>query len=401
MAETAMVANRREVRKRQNARERSVTVAALLVLILAWYYGYAHNGSDYLPLVTSVLPNVARVETHGAVFYGYDQSGDLVGYAGVDSATGYGGPIDMMVGVDPEGTVIGARVVEHRETPGFFRRLADNDYFAQFLDKGYADSFSLGEGVDAVTGATVSSEAVARAIGDEVRALGAGPIGAKVPPVSQPIQVGAPEFVLIGLFVAGYFGHRSRHKTFTKWMRRGTLAAGVILIGFVYNKPLTVAHFISLLAGYWPDWHVNLYWFLLLGGILFVTTAQGKNPYCSWFCPFGAVQEGLGRIAGAKLYMPKRLFKPLQWAQRGLAFTAIALGLALRQPSAASYEPFGTLFDFNGSTPQWILLALVLPASMLFYRPFCNYVCPMNPIVDYIGSGRRWAQSLWRKRGPR
>jgi NosR/NirI family nitrous oxide reductase transcriptional regulator len=399
MADTATAANRQKIRQRKKTRERAVTVAALLVLVAAWYYGYAHNGSDYLPMVTSVLPNAARVETHGSVFYGFDSSGSVVGYAGVGSATGYGGPIEMMVGVDPQGQVVGVRVAEHRETPGFFRRLAEADFFAQFLGSGYADSFAIGEGIDAVTGATVSSEAVARAVADQVRAMGTNPIGGQVPAVSQPIRVGAPELVLIGLFVAGYFGHRSRRRTLKKWVRRATLAAGVLFVGFAYNKPLTVAHFISLMAGYWPDWHINLYWFLLLGGILFVTTAQGKNPYCSWFCPFGAVQEGLGRVGGAKLYMPKKLHDPLQWAQRGLAFGAIALGLAFRQPGAASYEPFGTLFDFTGSTPQWILLALVLLVSMLFYRPFCNYVCPMNPIVDYIGFGRRWAQSLWRKRG--
>jgi polyferredoxin len=175
------------------------------------------------------------------------------------------------------------------------------------------------------------------------------------------------------------------------------LATGVIILGFIYNKPLTVANFVSLLSGYWPDWHTNLYWFLLLGGLLFVTTAQGKNPYCSWFCPFGAVQEGLAKISGAKLYRPRSLHYPLKWAQRGLAYAAILLGLALRQPGGVSYEPFGTLFDFTGTGPQWVLLVLVLLTSFLIYRPFCTFLCPMDPIVDYIGESRRIVQSGWRK----
>lgn len=39
----------------------------------------------------------------------------------------------------------------------------------------------------------------------------------------------------------------------------------------------------------------------------------------------------------------------LLWLQRGLALTAIVMGLALRQPSVGSYEPFATLFDLRGT----------------------------------------------------
>ncbi len=201
----------------------------------------------------------------------------------------------------------------------------------------------------------------------------------------------------MGLFVSGYVGHRARNGKTKKWIRRGTLVTGAIVLGFMYNKPLTIANVVSLLAGYWPTWYNHLYWFLLLGGILFVTSAQGKNPYCSWFCPFAAVQEGLGQLGGAKLVRPRRLRHILTWVHRGLAFAAVALGLAFRQPGVVSYEPFGTLFDFTGTWPQWILLALVLVGSLVMYRPFCTYLCPLRPVVDYIGEIRRWGQRLWRK----
>ena len=372
--------------------------AALIVLIGAWVYGYVNSGSEVLPLVKNVLPGAEQVEQRGEVFVGYrsDSRAEIVGYAGTAASSGYGGPVEILVGINPAGEILGVQVVDHKETPGFFRRLREENFLSQFPGEGYQDSLTIGEDIDAASGATISSEAVARALKKEVRTLAADELGADVPAERRPIQVGGPEIVLVGLFISGYVGHRSRNRTAKKWVRRLTLLTGAVALGFVYNKPLTIANVTSLLAGYWPDWHSHLYWFLLLGGILFVTSAQGKNPYCSWFCPFGAVQEGLGQLAGAKLVRPRRLQRYLTWSHRGLAFTAITLGLAFRQPGAVSYEPFGTLFDLTGTWPQWVLLGLVLLGSLIMYRPFCTYLCPLDPVVDYIGEIRRWAQDVWR-----
>ncbi|MFP3854765.1 MAG: hypothetical protein ACLFWD_10795 [Anaerolineales bacterium] len=67
-------------------------------------------------------------------------------------------------------------------------------------------------------------------------------------------------------------------------------------------------------------------------------------------------------------------------------------------PGAASFEPFGTLFDQTGTTAQWILLVLIILGSLVMYRPFCTFICPLDPVVDYIGEGRRWFRDEWRKR---
>lgn len=393
-------AGRARARRRDRRVERALALATLTVLVASWLYGYFIAESDVAPRVPNVLPGATRIERKGDIFYGYAEGGnpnDLVGYAGTGQATGYAGPIKVLVGVNPAGEIIGVEIVESRETPGFFRRLPEAGYFRQFLGKDYEDDLRLSRDIDAASGATVSSEAVARAIREEARSLAAGPINVQVPSSPEPVQFGAPEGLLIALYVVAYFGHRSRQPNAKKWIRRVTLIVGVVGLGFLYNKPLTLANIVSLLAGYWPDWHTNLYWFLLLGGILLVTTAQGKNPYCSWFCPFGAVQEGLGRIGGAKVFRPRRWHRRLQWLQRGLALSAIVLGLALRQPGPVSFEPFGTLFDQHGSTAQWILLVIVLLTSFVILRPFCTYLCPLDPVVEYIGEGRRWIQKTVRE----
>ncbi len=89
--------------------------------------------------------------------------GSLIGYAVEQSPPGYGGPISMIVGVSLEGKVTGVSIVKHSETPGFGTRALSEPWFLeQFADKDA--SLALGNGVDALSGATVTSRAVTEGV---------------------------------------------------------------------------------------------------------------------------------------------------------------------------------------------------------------------------------------------
>lgn len=378
-------------------RQRWLVLGTLLAVVLAWVYGWLNAGFDVAPEALTVIPGATRVEVRGSIYLGYDASGQLVGYAGLGEAPGYGGPITLVVGLDPAGILTDVRVVRQRETPSFFRLLEREGFMAQFTGRGFDSGFALGEDLDAVSGATFSSEGVAAATRQAIRAVASEGLGQSLAPEDQPIRFGLPEAVLILLYAVGYIGHRLRSAVWRVRTRWATLITGMIVVGFIYTMPFTITQVVSLLSGYWPDWHTNLYWYLLIGGIVFVTTVDAKNPYCSWFCPFGAFQECLGTLSGAKLYRPRQWSTLLTWVQRGLAGVAIILGLALRQPGVAGYEPFGTLFDLRGTMVQWIFLLLVVLASLVIYRPFCNYLCPIDPVVDFIAEVRRQVRELRRR----
>lgn len=391
-----------EQRNRQKRRQGIATLSAFAILVIAWLIGQL-SATAAVPLdvyVGDVLPGADRIELgEGGLFTGY--AGDeIVGYAMAGTASGYGGPMVMLVGTDPDGAITAVTMINHGETPNFLAQLDRAGYYDQFTGASYSDTLLLGEDIDGVSGATLSSEAVAQAIRLAVRGIAANAIpGAEIPPDVRPIHFGAPEITLIALFVVSFFLHRLKHRPSLKRIGRwAVLLTGLIVIGFIFNKPWTLSNVVTLISGWWPDWQTNLYWFILVGGIITVTLIQGKNPYCSWFCPFGAAQEVLGTISGAKAYQPRQIYNKLRWVQRALSFTAIALGLAMRQPGAVSYEPFGTLFDLQGSWPQWVLLILILFGSLVIYRPFCNYLCPLDPVVDYIGEVRRWMRNAWNRR---
>jgi electron transport complex protein RnfG len=86
------------------------------------------------------------------------RGGQPIGYAVTLSSDGYGGAVNMIVGLDLEGAVTGISIVSHAETPGLGSRITDDDFKDQFVGK--SDQVSLGDDIDAVSGATRSSGAV-------------------------------------------------------------------------------------------------------------------------------------------------------------------------------------------------------------------------------------------------
>lgn len=80
---------------------------------------------------------------------------------------GYAGDLAMLIGVSKEGTVTGLTVRDLSETLGLgASALTGWEFLAQFLNTD--GSAVVGETVDALTGATVTSKAVARSISSAV-----------------------------------------------------------------------------------------------------------------------------------------------------------------------------------------------------------------------------------------
>ena len=80
---------------------------------------------------------------------------------------GYAGNITMLIGVHNDGYVTGLQIRDMEETYGLgAKALTDWEFLAQFLrTEGDAE---IGNGIDAISGATVTSKAIARSINSAV-----------------------------------------------------------------------------------------------------------------------------------------------------------------------------------------------------------------------------------------
>ncbi len=400
---TNTITTRLSDRDKRRRVERILAVCALALIGLVWVLGQIRAEANLLDSVRQAMPEASHFERLDDGLYQAwrdDSKTELLGYVAIGTANGYGGPLKMAVATDLTGNIVGLHVVEHKETPGWYNRVMSHNFLETLIGKSYSDDATLGQDIDSITGATYTSRGLAMAAikGNQVAAK---QLGFDVAAQQAPsIKFGIPEIAVLGLFAVGYVGHRRGFK-YKKQVRWGSMLTGLIVLGFIYNIPITVAYFTKLLLGYWPQWQTNLYWYFLIGGVLFVVTADNKNPYCEWFCPFGAAQECMGLIGGAKLYPMHKHRNWLAWLQRGMALLAILLGVFFRNPGIASFEVFGTLFSLFGSTLQIAVLALVLLVALFVKRPWCTYLCPIHPIVEFIRIMRQWVKELWQRLNPK
>ncbi|MGI6497505.1 MAG: 4Fe-4S binding protein [Oscillospiraceae bacterium] len=150
----------------------------------------------------------------------------------------------------------------------------------------------------------------------------------------------------------------------------------------------------------------------VLGFLVFVGVLLGRFV-CGWLCPFGWIQELLHKLPGRKTKVPSKVNAVLKWVKYGvlLVFVLLFPMLTVNQfgvatPYFCKYLcPAGTL---EGGVPlllsnetlrgavgllfSWKLAVLLvtMAASVLVFRPFCRYLCPLgafyslfNPISFY------------------
>lgn len=99
---------------------------------------------------------------------------NLIGYVLKVRGKGYGGNIDMLVGIGSQGEIKGVEVLSQEETPGLGSRITEIKQGAKkpwFLEqfKGKAAGDLKMSGIQAVSGATISSKAVLEAIKENVK----------------------------------------------------------------------------------------------------------------------------------------------------------------------------------------------------------------------------------------
>lgn len=117
---------------------------------------------------------LAAIQTNGTeigtVYKALAADGSLLGYViSTSSSEGYGGTIELMMGVKMDGTVNGVSILSIAETPGLGMQ-AGEVLIPQFAGKhveafAYTKSGAVADNeIDAISGATVTTEAVTNAV---------------------------------------------------------------------------------------------------------------------------------------------------------------------------------------------------------------------------------------------
>lgn len=141
----------------------------------------AEEFSDALPLTEAMTAAASGAGGTLDAVYEARSGGQTVGYAVSVTASGSQGAISMMVGLDAAGSVTGVSIIKNSETAGIGSKVMNNEplpsgigVLEQFEGKSLGDgALSVGGGVDAITGATVSTRGVTAGVNAALAAAGA------------------------------------------------------------------------------------------------------------------------------------------------------------------------------------------------------------------------------------
>ena len=129
----------------------------------------------------AVLPSAEHFTQQTALeglkdaYAGYDASGKLVGKTGTIVTKGYGGEIEITVGLDMNGVITGVSIggSSFSETAGLGARAKEAWFGEQYIGKTTPIAIVKDGGeIDAITSATITSRAVTNAVNAAVLALG-------------------------------------------------------------------------------------------------------------------------------------------------------------------------------------------------------------------------------------
>ncbi len=137
-------------------------------------------------------------------------------------------------------------------------------------------------------------------------------------------------------------------------------------------------------------------WAAAIGGFVM----WGRGLFCGWLCPFGALQEFTGKL-GPWMRLPQIRPSDLWDARlRSLKYVILAgmIAIVAYDPEqvdlVAEVEPFKTAITVQFDREWWFVAYAVfwLALSMVLFKGFCRYVCPLGAVMAIGGllRGRDW-----------
>ena len=123
----------------------------------------------------------SKVAEDADIIQSIDEAKDgdkTVGYAVKTTPNGYGGEIELLTGIDSEGTITGISVLEQGETAGLGARSTESEFQAQYkglkADEPVVVEKSgevTGNEIAAISGATITSNAITKGVNTSSEAV--------------------------------------------------------------------------------------------------------------------------------------------------------------------------------------------------------------------------------------
>ncbi len=290
-------------------------------------------------------------------------------------AMGFGGPVPVRA-VFAGGRIASVEpMLPNDETPMFFGMLEASGFWSRW--RGLDAAEAVAEPVDAVTGATYSSEAAIASVRAAASAYlaGAGAAPAPRPEARTPAGAIAASLALLAAAVAPLLSKSRRLRTLL-------LVADVVAVGFVGGAFLSFARLSGWAGNGLPRDFSGAAPAALALAMAFLYPLFGrKSHYCLHACPFGAAQELAGRIPARKFRIPPGALRALTFFRRALWAVLVTLGWLGVSDAWLGLELFGAFSPKSAPAPVIAVALATLALSAFVNRPYCRFACPTGTLL--------------------
>ncbi len=386
----------------------SMAIVDALMLRLGGSAAARFTKEPTLDDVKLIFPTASTVEPergNPSVLHVRHADGGVAGWClrtspAADRVIGYQGPTDALIGIDAEDRIVGVAVLASFDNEPYVGYVRDDEAF-RGLWRGMRIAELAGldpaaHGVDGVSGATMTSQAVAEGIIRAAHDWKDAPRPDRSPAAVilkwfagiEPPQWVAIAIMLLGLAIA-----------FTRargtWIGRVALPVAVFLyLGFGAGALVSLAQVLGWSQAGIPAEAAVL---LVLTLIAIATPATARrNVYCSHLCAHGAAQQLILRVAKPKGHVPHKLRSwliALPWALLALAILAVVIPLPI---AVVDLEPFDAYLPLIAGIPALVIFAVSLVASLRYPMAYCRYGCPTGALLDHLRLNRKSGIFNWR-----
>jgi transcriptional regulator of nitric oxide reductase len=225
-----------------------------------------------------------------------------------------------------------------------------------------------------------------------------------VPPWVDALRNRQNDLIILGVFLTGLIAllglrlNRLAGHTYFTSIRLGILAFVTGFIGWWGQGQLSIATPLAVgrtaLEGgsysflLYDPFSLAIWAVSIIGFVLW-----GRGLFCGWLCPFGALQEfahHIGRLLRLPQIEPTAAWDDrLKWIKYIVlaAMVFMLFTAPVRLDKAIEIEPFKTAIT-TFFIREWYYVAYaagLLLSSMVLFKGFCRYVCPLGAVMAIGG----------------
>ncbi len=317
----------------------------------------------------------------------------------VDAEEGYQGPTELLLGFSPDETLTHIKLRRSYDNDPYVGYVKTEASFWKKFKKRDLDSLQAidpeAEGIEGVSGATMTSLAVAKTVPQAIRKYriertsgsaanqSSGTAQSKRFTVRwswHDLATGVVLAIALGLSFSSWRGHRVVKLVWRLvligylGLVAGNLLSQALVLGWAQaGIPWRLAPGLTALAA------VSLLW----------PAATKRNVYCHHLCPHGAAQQLVRLKRPAWKPSPRWQY----WLTQipGVLLVLLVAMVALRLPiNLAAWEPFDAYLWWIAGPISIILAIGSLVAATRVPMAYCQYGCPTGRLLEYL---RRHKQS--------